>query len=98
LQTLPPLQPPRESSAPTSAQAGWLDGVAQVVAPFRQGPMPWMQGTFATQTVVQTAAEQVSGQFSLVVHWPLVHISTAVPDPAHRAVPLLQGAGAVSAG
>jgi hypothetical protein len=67
-QTFPPLQPPRESSAPLSAQPGALDGVAQVVAPLRHGPIPWVQGTLARHTAVQAAPEQVSGQFSLVVH------------------------------
>jgi hypothetical protein len=58
LHTFPPAQPPRASSAPTSAQAGWLVGDAQVVAPFRQGPIPWVHGTFAMQATAHMAFAQ----------------------------------------
>ena len=44
LQTWSPVQPPLESSAPMSAQPGALVGVAQVVDPWRHGPMPVVQG------------------------------------------------------
>jgi hypothetical protein len=66
LQTLVPVQPPLSSSAPMSAQAGALVGVAQVVAPWRHGPMPWVHGRLATHSVggvpsVSVGASGVTG-------------------------------------
>jgi hypothetical protein len=55
---LPPLQFCLLSSVPDSLQTGSLVGVAQKVAPLRQGAIPWVQATPPLQGATQSPALQ----------------------------------------